>query len=209
METRQRILAVARKHLPTADQLGVEDIAELAQVSIQTIYTHFGSKGGLFLALADEVEREAGLFVALDRVWRCHHGEEALRIALDGAFGLWQNAWDFIAFGLRVRRTDAELGARLDGFDRGRLGLLLVICRRLQKEDRLAGDLPPGRAARLVFALTTPYVYEALVVQAGIPPQVARQLVVEAVIGAVLRPDSRPVIEDSIDWKRLGLRSMT
>lgn len=206
METRRRILAVARKHLPTADQLRVEDIAELAQVSIQTVYTHFGSKAGLFLALADEVEREGGLFAALDRVWSCHHGEAALRAALEGAFGLWQYAWDFIAFGLKVRRSDAELGARLDGFDRSRLGHLLVICRRLEKEDRLAPGLSPQTAADFVFALTTPYVYEALVVQAGVPPRVARQLVVEAVVGAVLRPDSRPVVEKSIDWNRLGLR---
>lgn len=209
LETRRRILAVAREQLPKADALRVEEIAQLAEVSVQTIYTHFGSKGGLLLAMADEVEKEAGLYAGFEAIWRSRHGEAALRTALDAAWQLWQSAWDFIAFSLRARRTDPELRARLEGFDKSRLGHLEVICRRLQEEDRLADGLSAGRAARLAFALTTPYVYEALVVERGVPAQAARGLVVESVARAILKPGSQPIPAETIEWKRFGLRSTT
>lgn len=209
METRRRILTVAGKHLPNADALQVEEIARLADVSVQTIYSHFGSKGGLLAAMADEIENEAGLYAGFESIWRSKHGEAALRTALNAALRLWEQAWNFVAFTLRVRRTDAELRARLEGFDKSRLEHLLVICRRLDEEGRLADGLSASRAALLAFALTTPYVYEALVVDKRIPARAARRLVVESVLRAVLKPGSRPVPADTIDWKRLGLRSTT
>jgi AcrR family transcriptional regulator len=209
LETRRRILAVAREDLPTADALRVDEIARRAGVSVQTVYSHFQSKGGLLVALVDKIEKEAGLYQGFEAIWRSTDGEAALRAALEAALDLWEDAWDFIAFTLRVRRTDAELGLRIEGLDKSRLGHLRVICRRLQEESRLASGLSAGAAARLAFALTTPYVYEALVVKAGMPARVARRHVVEAVARVVLRPGSTPVHADRIDWRRIGLRAPT
>jgi AcrR family transcriptional regulator len=184
----------------------MEEIAGLAKVSVQTLYSHFGSKGGLVVALFDEEMGRAGLYVGFERVWSSPHGEGAFRAMLDATMKFWQRAWPLIAFALRVRRIDRELGARIDTFDQGRLDHLGVICRRLQEEGRLRSGLSPARAARLAFGLTTPYVYEALVVQNRLPASVARELAVEAVIGAVLKPGTRPVLSDKVDWARLGLR---
>jgi len=207
METRRRILAATRRHLPAADLLHVEEIADLAKVSVQTVYTHFGSKGGLLVALAAETQKEAGL-LGFERVWSSNHGEAALRAMLESTFELCDYAWPYIAFTLRVRRSDSELDALITRYDKSRLLHLIVICRRLQKEGRLAGRLTTAQAARLAFSFTTPYVYEALVVQNGLPPRVARALVVDAIIGAVVRPGSQAVPTDKIDWTRLGLRPL-
>ena len=209
METRRRILAVAREQLPAADALRVEEIARLAEVSVQTLYSHFGSKGGLFLAMADEIEKEAGLQAGFEAIWRAKHGEAALRTALDAALKLWDSSWNFIAFTLRARRTDAELRVRLEGFDKSRLGHLEVICRRLQEERRLADGLTAAGAARLAFALTTPYVYEAMVVEGGLSARASRSLLINSVSRVVLKSGSQPVPTQSIDWNRLGLRSTT
>lgn len=209
IETRRRILAVAREHLPRVDALRVDEIAGLAEVSVQTVYSHFGSKGGLLVALVDEVERDTGLYARFEAIWRCSHGEAALQAALAATLEFWEDAWDFIAFALRVQRLDPELGARMEGFDKSRRGHLLVICRRLQEEHRLTDGLSVDRAATLAFALSMPYVYEALVVDRSIPARVARELVVEAVTRTVLKPGSKAQREDRIDWKRLGLRVPT
>jgi len=40
----------------------------------------------------------------------------------------------------------------------------------------------------------------------SIPAELARRLVIDAAVGGVLRPGSRAVAEDQIDWKRLGLK---
>jgi AcrR family transcriptional regulator len=205
-ETRTRILAAARELMPEADHLQVEDIARRAGVSVPTLYSHFGSKGGLLSALTGQVESEAGLFAGFARVWQCRDGEAALRIMLDSTMRFWQEAWTFIEFALRVRRTDEELAARIGRLDESRLGHLEVICKRLRQEGRLRPGVTPAKAARITFALTTPYVYEALVVHGGLPSRAARQIAVDAAVGAVISPETEPVQVSAIDWNRLGLR---
>jgi len=205
-QTRARILRAARELLPHADALGVEEIARRARVYAPTVFSHFGSKAGLLSALVDQVQGEAGLFAGFERVWQSPDGEAALRTMIEATFRFWQQAWTFVEFGLRVRRTDPELGARFDRLDRSRLGHLVVICRRLRQELRLRRGLTPAQAGRLAFALSTPYVYEALVVQGGTSAPAAERMVVDAVVGAVVRLDSRAAPSQAIDWARLGLK---
>ena len=205
-ETRARILAAGRELMAGADELQVEEIARRASVSVPTLYSHFGSKGGLLSALIGQVETEAGLFAGFRRVWECTNGEAALRTMLDATMGFWEHAWIVIHFSMRVRRTDAELAARIDRIDDSRRGHLLVICKRLRQEGRLRPGLTARHASSLAFAMTTPYVHEALVIQAGIPPQTARQMAVEAAIRAVIDPTSDATAAPPVDWVKLGLR---
>jgi hypothetical protein len=65
--------------------------------------------------------------------------------------------------------------------------------------------LTAPNAARLAFALTTPYVYESLVVHNGVRAAAARGLVIDAVVSAVVRPGTKPR-PSQIDWARLGLK---
>jgi len=204
--TRTRILSAARALLPKADQLNVDEIARRAGVSAPTLYSHFGSKGGLLSAVTDQISREAGLYAGFERVWACPDGEAALRTMLGATLDFWRDAWIFVQFGLRVRRSDAELGARFDRLDQSRAGHLLVICRRLQVEKRLKPGLTPAKAARLVFALTTPYVYESLVTDGGLSARAARAITVDTAADAVLRPGTHPVRSKAIDWVKLGLK---
>jgi AcrR family transcriptional regulator len=203
--TRARILAAARDLMPDADQLQVDEIARRAGVSVPTLYSHFGSKGGLLAALIGQVEAQAGLFAGFGRVWQCHDGEAALRTMLAATLTFWEEAWIFVEFGLRVRRTDEELAARLDRIDASRLGHLVVISRRLRQEGRLKPRMSPAKAGRVAFALTTPYVYEALVVKGGLLANTARSIVVDAAVGAVIDADTNPVVTSVIDWVKLGL----
>lgn len=198
LETKQRILQLSRKHLPTADGLRMEEIAKLAKVSIQTLYSHFGSKAGLLGELFEKEMTDAGVG-GFKPVWNAKHGEQALRTMLELTLGFWQRAWPMIEFALRVRRLDPEVGARIDVFDKRRLASLQAICRRLDEEGRLAAGLSPARAARLAFSLSTPYVYEALVVQNAVPAATARELAVRAVIGVVVEPGRKPVLADHIE----------
>ena len=205
-QTRAAILAAARDLFAEADELKVDQIAHRAGVSVPTLYTHFESKGKLLSAVVGEISREVGLFAGFERVWRCHDGESALRTMLETTFRFWHRAWSLAEFGLRVRRIDPELGARFDRLDESRLGHLVVICRRLAEEDRLNARTPPAKAARSAFALTTPYVYESLVIHGGLGISAATRIAVGAALGAVIRADSHPVRGESIDWAKLGLK---
>lgn len=204
-ETKGRILDAAVALIPDADRFQVEEIARRAGVSVPTLYSHFGSKGGLLSAIVGRVEREAGLFAGFGQVWQAGDGETALRAMLAATLRFWDHAWTFIEFALRVRRVDAEVGARIERMDRSRRSHLVVICRRLAEESRLRGDMTPEAAAALAFSLTTPYVYEALV-DGGVSRPKAIGLAVEATTSAIVRLDVAAVTTLTIDWVALGLR---
>ena len=93
--------------IPNAERgVGVDEIARHAGVAVQSIYDHFGSKGGLLMAVLDEVQRSAGLYDAFAKVFRRHDGETALRRMIDATFAVWDQGWPYIEFMLRNRRID-------------------------------------------------------------------------------------------------------
>lgn len=185
----------------------MEEIAKLAKVSVQTLYSHFGSKGGLLAEVFEEEMAQPRHHAGFAQTWNATHGEAALRTMVNATLTFWQRAWPIIEFALRVRRTDPEIGARIDAFDERRRETLAVICRRIDEEGRLPQGLTPARAARLAFGLSTPYVYEALVVQNGVPAAAAREQVVAAVTAVVIDPQRRPMPDETLDWTRLGARA--
>ncbi|WP_445185974.1 TetR family transcriptional regulator [Pseudonocardia sp. Cha107L01] len=122
--TRERILDVAEELFGAGYQAArMEELAEAADVSVGSIYVHFGNKAGLYLALA---ERAADQFAAyLDRAWQSDCtalekvmacGELYLRFHLEHP-----NSFRFLAFdgfGTELDQVDQELrqrvGERLD-----------------------------------------------------------------------------------------------
>ena len=187
-ETRARILAAARELLPAGSALRVGEIAARAGVSVQTLYTHFGSKSGLLMASVTDVEREAGLEAGFERVWSSPTAETALREMVAGTFRFWHRAWPYVEFTVRARRTDPVVREQVGRLDASRHAHLVSLCGQLQGGGRLRSDLSPERAADLAFALTTPTVYEELVVLRGWSLPNAMGEVAESVLGALLAP---------------------
>src|SRR5262245_31406044 len=122
--TRVRIIETAQELLPTTGDMPVDEIAARAEVSVQPIYTHFGSKRGLLVAVIDAVQRQSGLYAEFATVWESPDGETALRRMLGATFRLWDHSWPFVSFTERVRRSDEEIRRYLlevDGYRRSNL----------------------------------------------------------------------------------------
>jgi AcrR family transcriptional regulator len=198
--TRERILASALELFPSGSDVGVERIAESARVSVQTIYTHFGSKRGLLIAALDAAQREAGLYADLEWVWSSPDGETALRRMVEATIRLWHRAWPVVAFSERARRTDLEIGRHLAEVDGYRRANLRSITDRLALERRLGRGQGPDRAADLAFALTVPSVYDELVRARGWPVDEAAEAVVAAVVATVIDAGSRSAVDEPADW---------
>ena len=198
--TRSRILEAARGQLPGALDISVDRIAAVAGVSAQTLYTHFGSKRGLLMAVIDAVQRDAGLYADFDRVWQSPDGETALRRMLGATFQLWDGAWPFVEFSERARRTDPEILRYMRDVDGYRLGNLRSITRQLALEGRLRNGLDAGAAADLAFALSTPSTYDELVRVRRWPLRRATAAVIESIVAGLIDA-STPVSESApADW---------
>jgi AcrR family transcriptional regulator len=207
--TRERIIETARALLPASRTLAVDRIAAEAGVSVQTLYTHFGSKRGVLLAVIDSTQRDVGLYADFDRVWASPDGETALRRMLDATFRLWHGAWDLVGFSEAVRQSDPEVGAYMREVDGYRRANLRSITDRLALERRLRPGLDPAAAADAAFALTVPRVYEELVRVQGWKPDRARALAVDAACAAVIDPSTPAVTDPPADWSSVMRPSAT
>jgi len=203
--TRQRIIRATRQMVKRGSELPVDEVARRAGVSVQTIYSNFGSKRGLVLAAIDDMQQEVGLYDELEAVFASPHGEAALRRMLQATFRLWDRGWPLVAFTLRARRIDKELGAQLTEVDTMRRTHLWVICRRLDMEGRLRTPGAAEPAADVAFALSTPTVFEDLVHGRGWPADHAADTVADIVVAAIVDPTTQPMTDPPPDGGALGL----
>lgn len=198
--TRARIVDTARELLPAATDLPVDEIAARAGVSVQTLYTHFGSKRGLLLAVIDTLQRDVGAYADFDLVWASPDGETALRRMLGATLRLWHSAWPLVSFTERVRRADPEIQRYLVEVDGYRRSNLVSITERVSTEGRLRTGLDVEAAAELAFALSLPAVYEELLIRRGWPLDRAVDVLVATAVAAIVDLTTVPVANPAADW---------
>lgn len=203
-ETRLRIIRAAQELMPDAgSSLPVAAIARHAGVAVQTIYDQFGSKGGLLIAVVNEVQRSTGLFEAFGAVFRSRDGEEAMRRMIEATVSFWGRAWPYLEFLLRSRRIDPVVAREMDFIDRLRNAHYWAIAKRLEDEGRLRAGVTAGTAADQAFALTTPTVYEELAVRRGATTESAVDTVTRAVLAVILEPGTGTADVGPPDWAAL------
>jgi AcrR family transcriptional regulator len=203
-ETRARILGAARELIPGAgNSLPVTAIAQHAGVAVQTIYDQFGSKGGLLVAVVNDVQRSSGLFESLGTVFRSPDGEEAMRRMIAATMSLWSDAWPYLEFMIRARRTDPVVSTEMDFVDRLRHAHYWCIARRIEEEGRIRDGRGAEWAADLAFALTIPTVFEELAVRRSMPSARVIEAIEVAILGSILEPRSVAVTNPPPDWPAL------
>jgi len=204
-DTRTRIIRAVRRLAEKRTELPIDEIALRARVSVQTIYSHFGSKRGLLMAAIDDMQREVGLYEGFERVFSSPDGETALRRMVNLTFDLWERGWPLVRFSLAARRIDQEVDLQLTEVDSMRRTHLWIICHRLEAESRLLAGVSPERAADLAFTLSTPTVYEDLVLRRGWPAEQAASTQIELIVSAAVDPLTPPVTDPPPDWAAFGM----
>ncbi|HEX4252230.1 MAG TPA: TetR/AcrR family transcriptional regulator [Pseudonocardia sp.] len=155
--TREHILDVAEALFGAGYQAArMEELADAADVSVGSLYVHFGNKAGLYLALA---ERALDQFAAyLDQAWRPEYspleqvmacGELYLRFHLEHP-----NSFRFLAFdgfGTELPQVDEELrqrvGERLDEI----LGVFQAHIEAAVEAGEADSSFAPREAARFLW----------------------------------------------------------
>lgn len=203
-ETRARILVAARELIPGAGaSLPITSIARHAGVAIQTVYDQFGSKGGLLIAVVNDVQRSYGLFGAFRAVFDSPNGEVAMRRMIEATVSFWDHAWPFVESLLRSRRTDPLVGREMAFIDRLRHAHYWAITTRLEDEGRIRIGETAVSAADQAFAFTNPAVYEELVVFRGATLASAIETTTRAVLGTILEPGVEAASIGPPDWGAL------
>src|SRR3712207_1918059 len=113
---RSVILDVARRQFAERGYAAasVRPIAKEAGISLQTLYSTFGSKQGLLLALVDTVREQTGGDEARERIARSDDPEELIALAAGLRRRILEEAGDIIVTFREGAAGDSEVAAAYD-----------------------------------------------------------------------------------------------
>jgi AcrR family transcriptional regulator len=189
---RRRIIEAAeRRFLDDGYALTtIAAIADDAGVSVDTIYKSFGGKPGLVRGVREQALRGARRVPAEQR------SDELLTRELDprkiiegwGRFvtEIASRTSPILLLLRDAARTDPDLEVLLDEMDSDRLSRMTDNARRLHAAGHLRSGITVAVAADVMWAYSSPELYELLVLRRGMPVKRFGQFVADAMIAALL-----------------------
>lgn len=191
--TRQAIVEAARELFLADGYAGttMAAIAAAADVSVETIYKAFGGKPGLVRTIVEKGLEGAGPIPAEQRSDEMQAREQdPHRILRNWGTLVTEVAPRTAPILLLVRdaaATDPEIASLLEEVDRTRLARMERNARTLHERGDLRPDVALEQARDVLWAYSSPELYELLVVRRGWPMPRYGQFVAAGMIAALLR----------------------
>jgi AcrR family transcriptional regulator len=181
--TRRRILDALEQRLREAptEPVSMEEIAKRAGVARTTVYLIFGSRAGLFDALATELWNRAGLANLTEAV--AHpDAREHLRGGLRAGTEIFAALRDVAVALFSMSALDPDsVGGAIVRLEERRWGGMEYLARRLDEQGQLRSDVTFAEAADVLWMLTCFGSFDALYTGRGMTvDEVARTLAATA-----------------------------
>ncbi len=166
--TRLTILQAAWDRLAKpGDPARLEDIAGDAGVTRQSVYLHFGSRGGLLTALVGHMDETLELGAALEEVRACEDPVKQLELALQLTANFEPKIHGVALALTRLAPSDPDAAAALEDRMKRRRAGLTEILRRLDEAGKLSSEWTVRQAADALWEAGLPSSYEHLVGERG------------------------------------------
>ncbi|MDP8931980.1 MAG: TetR/AcrR family transcriptional regulator [Actinomycetota bacterium] len=163
--TRETILdAGVRLFTERGSGVRLEDIADEAGVSRQTLYVHFGSRAGLLLGLVQQVDASGMLERLVQQVVHAPSSAETLDAVAHLHAEYSPVAYPIARLFMSGRHEDDALRVAWDDRMEARRNLYREVVRRLSSDGVLASEWTVKSAVEVMFALTSWQLWEQLVV---------------------------------------------
>ena len=162
--TRRRILDALERRLQDAptQPISIEEIATSAGVARSTVYLIFGSRAGLFDALATDLWERAGL-ARLTEAVADPDAREHLRGGLRAGVQIFAAMRDAANALFSMSSLDPEsVGGAMNRLEVRRWGGMLHLARRLVEQDLLRDDVTIEDAANVLWVLASFGSFDAL-----------------------------------------------
>jgi AcrR family transcriptional regulator len=182
-ETRRRILDAVYDRLGEApgQPVSVDQVARAARVARSTVYLIFGSRAGLFDAVALDVLQRGG-FERVTTAVAHPDAREHLRRGIRAGMEVYAVYRDVhrVLFSSAALDPEATAGA-MQRADAGRAGGMAYLAERLAEQDLLRPDVTVDDAAHILYLITSFDAFDQLYTGRGLPvDEVARLLVATA-----------------------------
>lgn len=168
--TRRRILDAARESLERGPvgALRVEDVARAAGVSRSTVYLLYGSRAGLFDALARRLRDEAG-FDRLVAASRLPDALENLRTSQREAVRMYAAMPELARALFTLSEIDPDGLAAIRAIEDGRRPGMVRLAGALAEQGYLRPDVPVEEATEILTVITSFGSFDELFTGSGLP----------------------------------------
>jgi len=178
--TRRRVLDAVEERLreAPAERISVEDIARRAGVARSTIYLVFGSRAGMFDALAMDLLMRGG-FARVRQAIADPDPRVTVRDGIRGGVHSFAAHRDVLRalYSMAQLDADAFAGAIQRGEARRTRGMR-QLARRLDEDGALRGDVTRAQAERLLWVLTSFEAFDLLFAGRGLEAEAVADLLV-------------------------------
>lgn len=168
-QTRDRILAAARESLRNGPlgAVRIDEIARQAKVARSTVYVLFGSRAGLFDALATDLLERAG-FERIGSTFRLPDARVAVLDSLEAAAHVYASEPELARSILALAATDPDAAAAVRRFEHGRWPGMRKLAGRLEAQGYLRADVPRDEGAQILWVLTSFATFDQLFRERGL-----------------------------------------
>ena len=190
-ETRQRVLDALAKRLreAPAEPVSAERIATMAGVSRSTVYLVFGSRAGMFLALAGDL-LERGGFGRMLELAAHPDAREGLRGGIRATVEMYANERDVIRALVSMAQLDANaVGGAVQRLEQGRAIGARYRAERLANQRILRSDVTLADATHLLWLLTSFDAFDLLYTGQGLTIDAAAVLLADSAERSLCIPD--------------------
>jgi AcrR family transcriptional regulator len=188
--TRRRILEAARATLERGPlgALKLDEVARAAGVSRSTLYLLYGSRAGLFDALARHLRDTSG-FEKLVAAFRLPDALEALRAAQREAVGVYATMPHLARALFTLGAIDPDAVAAIRAIEDGRRPGQAALARRLADEGYLRAGVSIDEATDILTVITSFQAFDELFTGSGLPADVVADRLVAMAERSICRPD--------------------
>jgi AcrR family transcriptional regulator len=188
--TRRRIIDAVIDRLRTApaERISVDTVARKAGVARSTVYLIFGSRAGLFDALAQEVADRGGYDSLLDAV-RDPDVRVTMSEGMRASVRMYAADRDVFRVLFSMAELDAEaVGGAVGRIDDERRVGMARLARRLGRAGLLRDGVSVERAAHTLWVLTSFDAFDLLHTGRGLDTEAISEVLLDMAAGALLAP---------------------
>jgi len=180
-DTRRRILDAVYQRLEEAPSqaVSIDQVARSAKVARSTVYLIFGSRAGLFDAVADDL-LERGGFDRIVQAVAHPDPRETVREGIRGSAHMFAAHRDVFRAIISMAQLDPDaVGGTMRRADRNRAAGMASLAQRLAEQNELKPGVSVEAAADLLWILTSFDAYDLLATGRGLSADAAADLLIE------------------------------
>lgn len=187
-KTRSEILDAAWDLISSQGaDVSVSEIASTVGISRQTVYLHFGTRGGLLMALVRRADERFGIKEQFDAALEKSDPRERLRDTLRAWLNFVPKVYPVAKDLIRLRDTDTEAAAAWEDRMSDLRDWLLALTHSLYEDGALKGHWTPQQASRVFWAQTSIQVWGLLKSDCGWPDEEIAKCIEQAMLDCLLR----------------------